>query len=120
MRVLKTVISALLCLSSAGLFAQNTVKGQVVDSESGKGEPFTTYSIFIKGSSDPVRMTITDENGRFSDSVKNKGTYVIRFVSLGRKDVEREFVADGTEVDLGLIPLEDDAEQLASAGVTAL
>lgn len=120
MRVLKTVISALLCLSSAGLFAQNTVKGQVVDSESGEGEPFTTYSIFIKGSSDPVRMNITDENGRFSDSVKNKGTYVIRFVSLGRKDVEREFVADGTEVDLGLIPLEDDAEQLASAGVTAL
>ncbi len=119
MRVSGIIMSALLCLSSFGMFAQNIVKGRVVDAVTGEGEPFTTYSIFVKGTDTPVRMTITAEDGSFSDSVKDKGTYVIRFVSLGRKDVEREFKASGGEVDLGLVMMEDDAQQLASAGVTA-
>lgn len=120
MNTKKVLLVVILGLVTSAAFAQNGVKGQVVDGETLEGEPFATYSIFIKGEDSPIRMTITKEDGSFSENLKENGTYVIRFSSLGRKDVEKEFIAEGSPVDLGQIPMLNDDETLKSATVTAL
>ena len=120
MNIKKVQLVVILGLVTSAAFAQNGVKGQVVDGETLVGEPFATYSIFIKGEDSPIRMTITKEDGSFSEKLQENGTYVIRFSSLGRKDVEKEFIAEGSPVDLGQIPMLNDDETLKSATVTAL
>lgn len=96
-----------------------TVTGRVVDAATGEGEPYVTYSIAsVDAPADaaPLKMTITAEDGSFSETLP-AGDYIIKFSSLGKRDLEMSVTAPA---DLGTITMEDDEEVLKSASITAM
>ena len=110
-------------------YAQTTIRGRVLDQTSGEGEPYVTYSIYAgdaqalkaqAGEAKPLKMTITDENGLFTETLNDNGEYVIKFTTLGKKELELQITAKGEPIDLGDIQMEDDEQLLAEASVTAL
>lgn len=117
-------ISLLLFLASMSAWAGGAVvKGQIVDSETGLGEPYATFKIWKEDNvGTPVILTITDEEGHFEATLSDKGTYSVEISALGRKSILKTFsVVDLSEtIDLGILPIEDDAEMLQSVTVTAL
>lgn len=104
------VTCALLC-SAATAVAQSTVKGQVVDQET--GEPLIGASVTIDGTS---KGTITDIDGFFTQSVPTNGT--IKFSYIGYVDLKRKITKKGS-VDLGVIQLKQDAFALADVTITS-
>lgn len=114
----------LFLLASMSAWADGAVvKGQVVDSETGLGEPYATFKIWKEDKVEsPLILTITDEEGNFEATLSEKGTYSLEIRALSRKPIYRSFsVVDLSEtIDLGILPIEDDAESLQSATVTAL
>ena len=111
--------------------AQTTITGRIIDQATGEGEPYVTYSIYAghagatseaKPAADakPVKMTITDENGFFTETLAENGDYLILFSTLGKKDLERQITANGETIDLGELTMEDDEQLLKEASVTAL
>ena len=121
---LLVVFIAATCISA---YAQTTITGRIVDQATGEGEPYVTYSIYAGDASaakanenaKPVKMTITDENGFFSETVPN-GDLTIIFTTLGKKDLELPLSAKGDPIDLGELNMEDDEQLLKEASVTAL
>ena len=121
----KTLLFTLL-LSFVSLSAwadRAIVKGQIVDRETRQGEPYATFKIW-KGENveTPLLLTITDEEGHFEATLSDTGTYFLEVSALGRKTIHKSFsVVDLSEtIDLGILPIEDDAEMLQSVTVTAL
>lgn len=104
------VTCALLC-SAATAVAQSTVKGQVVDQET--GEPLIGASVTIDGTS---KGTITDIDGFFTQSVPTNGT--IKFSYIGYVDLKQKITKKGS-VDLGVIQLKQDAFALADVTITS-
>ena len=60
---------AVLSVFSAAAFAQTTVRGQLVDSET--GEPLVGTAVMVEGTS---QGTVTDIDGYFKQSVAQDGT----------------------------------------------
>lgn len=113
-----------LIATAVAAHAQTTVKGRIVDQATGEGEPYVTYSILhanVPANADakPVKITITDENGAFAETIDN-GEYTIIFSTLGKKDLELSISAAGEPIDLGELNMEDDEQLLKEASVTAL
>ena len=118
-KIYLTIIAAFIGIIAS---AQTTsVKGTVLDAQTGIGECFATLQFFK--ANDPaavIAYTMTDEDGSFQYEIAGTGNYILLFSNLGRTDVSVPFVLDGSEVcDLGDILVEDDAELLNAASVTA-
>lgn len=99
------------------------VKGQVVDIETGLGEPYATFRIWQDARSDsPIILTITNEDGFFEATLSQVGNYTLEISALGRKTILKTFsVSNLSEmIDFGTLPIENDAETLQSVTVTAL
>lgn len=80
---LRWFLLALFCLISSGLYAQVTIKGQVVDPT---GEPLIGASVLEKGSS---TGTATDFDGNFSIKVKStNATLIISYVGYNPEEVK--------------------------------
>ena len=72
-----------------------TVKGLVVDSITGEGEPYAT--VRIENAAAPgkaVKMGVTQKDGRFTLSLAAKGKYRLTVSSMGRADVVKDFAVD--------------------------
>ena len=100
----------LLC-SAATVVAQSTVKGKVVDKET--GDPLIGATVLVKGTS---QGTITDADGKFTQTVPVNETLQIRYV--GYVDWAQKIAKKGT-VDLGVIQLKQDAVALADVTITS-
>ena len=62
---------------------QFSVKGVLVDSLSNEGEPYSTIRISLKSNpAKPVKLAVTDTNGKFSERLVSPGTYLISFFLL--------------------------------------
>lgn len=71
---------------------QFSVKGVLVDSLSNEGEPYSTIRISLKSNpAKPVKLAVTDTNGKFSERLVSPGTYLISFSSVGKRTVQKEF-----------------------------
>lgn len=68
---------AVLSICSAAAFAQTTVRGQLVDSET--GEPLVGAAVMIEGTS---QGTVTDIDGYFKQDVAQGGTLLFKYVGL--------------------------------------
>lgn len=106
--------SSLLCATAN---AQNSVSGKVLDAETREPEVAAVAQLLKDGQS--ITYTVTDSAGAFSLAVRNSGTATLRIENLGRKTIEREITLGGG-TDLGEILIENDAEMLESASVSAL
>lgn len=103
---------AVLSVFSAAAFAQTTVRGQLVDSET--GEPLVGAAVMVEGTS---QGTVTDIDGYFKQSVAQGGTLVFKYV--GFKDLKKKITQKGASVDLGTIKMEPDAVMLADVTITS-
>lgn len=106
------LLVAVLSVFSAAAFAQTTVKGQLVDSET--GEPLVGAAVMVEGTS---QGTVTDIDGYFKQSVAQGGTLVFKYV--GFKDLKKKITQKGASVDLGTIKMEPDAVMLADVTITS-
>lgn len=62
-----------------------TVKGLVVDSITGEGEPYATVRVEKAGvPGEAVKMLVTKSDGRFTVSLAEKGKYRLTVSSMGR------------------------------------
>ncbi len=111
------VFFAALSLLCGTANAQNIVSGKVLDAETREPEVAAVAQLLKEGQS--LTYTITDSTGAFSLAVGSGGAATLRIENLGRKTIEREITLGG-RCDLGEILIENDAELLESASVSAL
>ena len=115
----------LLTVFAAAVGAQNvtfTVKGTLVDSLTNESEPYATIRIVRKDSpAKPVKMAVTDEKGKFQESLKQEGAYRLTITSVGKRPVVREFTVgnDRRTADLGTLYTAEATEQLKGVEVVA-
>ena len=106
------LLVAVLSVFSASAFAQTTVKGQLVDAES--GEPLVGASVIVEGTS---QGSISDLDGYFKQSVAPNATLVFKYV--GYKDLKKKITQKGASVDLGVIQMSQDAVMLSDVTITS-
>lgn len=95
------------------VFAQNSVKGTVVDAES--NDPLIGVSVLVKGT---LTGTISDFDGNFEINFPDKGDYTLIFSYTGYEDMEKDVSVDGT-ADLGTVELAFGAVGLREIEVVA-
>lgn len=109
--------------SAAPVVSSYTIKGVLLDSLTLDGEPYATIRIFKKEDpSKPVKMAVTDTNGKFQEKLSvSTGDYMLTISSIGKNTVTKEFKIDpGTKtLDLGTLYTQDATEELAGVEVVA-
>ena len=95
------------------------VSGTVKDSISKESEPMATLIVTGPAADSIVRST--DTEGRFEISLPASGKYSLRIISIGRKEkaVEFHLTEENPAADLGTIYVENDADFLEAATVSA-
>ena len=73
------LLLAVLSVFSAVAFAQTTVKGQLVDSET--GEPLVGAAVMVEGT---TQGTVTDIDGYFKQNVAQGGTFAVQVCRFQR------------------------------------
>ena len=122
MKYFKTLI--LLCclsLSTMAFAIEYQVKGVVVDSL-GEGEVYATVRVYsLPDTIKPIGISVTNEEGAFSQTLKSGGEYLLTVSSVGRHELEREFSVNNTTpiADLGKLVMKDNSEMLGEVTVLA-
>lgn len=113
---------------SCMVFAQNppamsyTIKGVLLDSLTLEGEPYATIRIVKKEApAKPVKLAVTDTNGKFQEQISGSGDYVMSITSIGKSTVVKEFTLkpENKTMDFGNLYVKDDANELAAVEVVA-
>ncbi len=100
----------------------STISGVLLDSLTHEGEPYATVRVYKGKKTDkPVAMSITGQDGRFSQKITGQGNYFISFASMGRKEILRkvQLTATGGTIELGNLLVQDDTKQLKGVEVVA-
>lgn len=100
----------------------STISGVLLDSLTHEGEPYATIRVYKgKKSETPVAMSVTAEDGKFSQKVTGQGSYIVSFTSMGRKEIVRrvQLTETGGTIDLGNLLVQDDTKQLKGVEVVA-
>ncbi|MBQ8225016.1 MAG: TonB-dependent receptor [Bacteroides sp.] len=125
---MRTLLLVALTLCSIALAAQNTsstsfqVKGVLLDSITGEGEPYATIKITRKEApKQAVKMMVTDMKGRFQEKVTGTGNFVITISSVGRNTIVKDFAVKSDEkvVDLGTLYVTDATKELGQVEIVA-
>lgn len=98
--------------SAATVYAQVTVKGQLVDAES--GEPLVGASVTVEGTS---LGSVTDFDGYFTQKVTGSATLVFKYI--GYKDLKKKITPKGAKFDIGVIQMQQDAVILSDVTITS-
>lgn len=107
------LLIAVMAVCSMSVFAQTiTVKGQLVDSET--GEPLVGAAVMVEGT---TQGSVTDIDGYFKQAVASNATLVFKYV--GYKDLKQKITRKGASVDLGVIQMHPDAVMLSDVVITS-
>lgn len=99
-------------------FAQRTIKGKVVENESGEALVSTTVKL-LKADSTLAAGVLTGVDGSFSVKAPADGKYILRITCVGFKNYTKNITIDnGKDVSLGNISLKADAIMLEGATIT--
>ncbi|MDL2247314.1 TonB-dependent receptor [Bacteroides sp. OttesenSCG-928-J23] len=124
----RLLLCMMLMMASCLLWAQSTppvtytVKGVLLDSLTQESEPYATIRITKKEMPNkPVKLAVTDTNGKFQEQITGSGNYVIAISSIGKTTVVREFTLKPAEktMDLGTLYTSDDTNELGTVEVIA-
>ena len=110
--LIQFLLVAVLSVFSAAAFAQTTVRGQLVDSET--GEPLVGAAVMVEGT---TQGSVTDIDGYFKQSVAANATLLFKYV--GYKDLRQKITRKGASVDLGVIQMHADAVMLKDVVITS-
>lgn len=98
------------CFSVFAYSQTNTLKGKVIDKSN---QPLPGAHIALEQLwGDPVKTTVTDEDGNFMLEKIPTGGYRIKISFLGLKDVRKEVNAKDGEVNLGSISMTEQSTEL--------
>ena len=100
----------------------STISGELLDSLTHEGEPYATIRVYKgKKIETPVAMSVTGQDGKFSQKVTGQGSYLVSFTSMGRKEILRkvQLTATGGIINLGKLLVQDDTKQLQGVEVVA-
>ena len=76
--------------------AQYIVKGCVTDTI-GEGEPYATVRIYNQSNKEkPVKMSVTDIDGRFMHTLTDAGKYTLQISSVGKLTLNEDFEVSST------------------------
>ena len=107
------LLIAVMAVCSMSAFAQTiTVKGQLVDSET--GEPLVGAAVMVEST---TQGSVTDIDGYFKQAVASNATLVFKYV--GYKDLKQKITRKGASVDLGIIQMHPDAVMLSDVVITS-
>ena len=98
------------------------VKGVLLDSLTQEGEPYATIRVARKNNPDkPVKMMVSDLQGRFKESVSGRGDFILVITSVGRTTIVKNFTVKSGEklVDFGTLYMTDAANELGQVEVVA-
>lgn len=110
--LIQFLLMSVLSVFSAVAFAQTTVKGQLVDAET--GEPLVGAAVMVEGTS---QGTVTDIDGYFTQQAKAGANLLFKYV--GYKDLKKQVPSKGANVDLGVVEMHPDAVMLADVTITS-
>lgn len=104
---------AVLSLCSTYALAQNmTVRGQLVDAET--GEPLVGAAVMVEGT---TQGSVTNVDGYFEQRVAANATLLFKYV--GYKDLKKQVPRRGASVDMGVIEMQPDAVLLKDVVITS-
>ncbi|MDO4159941.1 MAG: TonB-dependent receptor [Prevotellaceae bacterium] len=108
-------------LSLMALFTANaqnkTISGTIVDSDTKEGITQVTVQL-LNTDSTYIKGVLSDDDGKFSVTVPDNGSYILKFTSIGYKTQTRQVkIADDKDVALGKINFKADAIMLKGATV---
>lgn len=106
------LLVAMLSVFSATAFAQTTVKGQLVDAET--GEPLVGAAVMVEGT---TQGSVTDIDGYFKQSAASNATLVFKYV--GYKDLKKKISSKESSIDLGMVQMQADAVALNDIVITS-
>ena len=113
MELIHFLLIAVMAVCSMSAFAQTiTVKGQLVDSET--GEPLVGAAVMVEST---TQGSVTDIDGYFKQAVASNATLVFKYV--GYKDLKQKIIRKGASVDLGIIQMHPDAVMLSDVVITS-
>ena len=102
------------------LFAQNSIKGVLVDESTGEPLGFATVSLTRDGQTRPTKYVLSNDKGEFTiESVRN-GSYSIKAELMGYIAYEAPVKMESKLINLEQIKMKVDSEQLDAAEVSAL
>lgn len=93
-----------------------------MDSLTHESEPYATLRIMLDKSPDkPVRLNVTDTQGKFQEKLPHTGNYTLQITSVGKRTVIRHFtITENKRVaDLGTLYTCDDTQMLKGVEVVA-
>ena len=111
----------ILLFACVGLHAQVGFPVVMTLTDKSSGEPvgFATVSMTTKGVKDPLKYTMSDENGRVVFEGIVRGTYIMKAELMGYLPYEQEVVVN-KYIDLGNVKMTPDVEMLDAATVSAV
>ena len=113
----KILISIILSVQVLVAFAQNGVKGRVLEAD---GTPVIYAAVVLESAGKTVAGAMTGEEGSFLVQGAFNGQHLLKISSIGYKDLKREITCTGKGMlDLGDIILAQDATVLDEALVVA-
>ena len=113
----KILLLILLLAYMPAAFAQNGVKGRVVEAD---GTPVIYAAVMLESGTKMVTGSMTGEDGRFLLNGQFSGQYLLRVSAIGYKGLKRELECSGKGMlDLGDIVLTFDTTELPESVVVA-
>lgn len=108
------------CIVSASMIAQSvTVKGKLVTAIDKQGIPYATISIAQETTpATSIKKLATAENGGFSTSLPS-GKYIFTFDFIGMKSVNKNVEVASSNMDMGIIEMQEGTTELDEISVTA-
>ncbi|MGF1638692.1 MAG: TonB-dependent receptor domain-containing protein [Cyclobacteriaceae bacterium] len=100
------------------LLAQSTIKGSVIDAETGKALPFGNVALLQKSDSTIAGGSMTNENGAFSFEAP-QGNYLLRVTFIGYNEFFKNIEVSKSTVNLSKIRLSSSSEQLDEVTIEA-
>ena len=113
----RLLVLIVLLANSLVSFAQNGVKGRVVEAD---GTPVMYAAVMLDSGKKTEAGVMTEKDGTFLMNGTFKGKYVLKVSSIGYKTLKRELECPGKGMlDVGDIILEEDDTMLDEAVVVA-
>ena len=104
---------------AAGVYAQNKITAELIDSSNSEPVPFATVSVSKEGAKKPDYYDLSTETGHVTIKKVRHGNYIFRVELLGYKTYEKNIKVEG-DLDLGKVKIEPDRQMLDAASVSAV
>jgi len=113
----KIVLSFVLFVLTAPLFAGGSIKGIIVDATDRSNLEYVNITLLKDSILKPVVMGVTDSKGAFMFPTTEDGNYTLKINFVGFTSVNKSITIAGNTVNLGTIYLKENSKKLGEVEV---